>query len=132
MKSLTTIILCFATFLINVDPSKAHDHTASAMMKYPGEYIKHLDIVVDTSKDGSVSIVKIGRWSPFRRYPWFRLGDTILEVEGKKASLSVLHSLIQNKQAWITFTREDYLNKVQINLSLNFFSYPPWAQDMIE
>ncbi|MBT3365688.1 MAG: hypothetical protein HN472_14400 [Nitrospina sp.] len=123
VRWLTSAILC--SFLIGVHPTNAHDYPD--MLKYPGEYIRHLDIIVNEDESGSISIVKIGRWSPFRRYPWFRAGDTIDEVEEKKASLISLRSLIRNQDAWISYTRGEYSHRVQINLKLNFFGLPPWV-----
>lgn len=57
------------------------------------EYIRHLDLTVIESVEGDVTIIKIGRHSPFRRYSWFRVGDVIEEVNGVKSTVYVLHSL---------------------------------------
>ncbi len=124
LRCLTTTILSLIALLFMVGTSSAHNH--HNMLEYPGEYIRHLDIVVDENEDGNITIVKIGKWSPFRRYPWFRAGDTIDKVEGKKASLFILHSLLPNQDAWITYTR-DISHKVQINLTLISFGTPPWV-----
>lgn len=122
IRGLAIVIIFFA----KVGPSIAQDWPETK--QYTGEYIRHLDLVVDEGHDGSIVIVKIGRWSPFRRYPWFRAGDTIDEVENQKASILVLRSLTANQDAWITFTRGEDSKKVQINLALNFFGLSPWAK----
>jgi hypothetical protein len=118
-------VLFSVSLLISVGVSHAHNHTLQNMLQYSGEYIQHLNIVVDEDKHGSITIVKIGKWSPFRRYPWFRKGDTIDKVEGKKANLLVLRSLIPNQDVWITYTRDESF-RVQINLTPIFFGSPPW------
>jgi len=47
-------------------------------------------------------------------------------VEGKKASILVLGSLVPDQEKWISYTR-DYSHKVQINLSPIFFDNPSWV-----
>lgn len=91
------------------------------------EYIKALDITVLERDEGDVVILKIGRFSPFRRYSWFRAGDVIENVDGVKTTIYVLHALHSNQDPHIKYRRDNGLTAMrQISLEKPVYGPPAY------
>ena len=91
------------------------------------EYIKALDITVAEQNEGSVVILQIGRYSPFRRYSWFRAGDVIETVNGVKTTVYVLNSLQKNQDPYIKYRRGVNISaERQISLEMSIYGLPPY------
>lgn len=91
------------------------------------EYIKTLDITVVEYNEGAVGILQIGRYSPFRRYSWFRIGDIIETVDGVKTTVYVLNSLQKNQDPYIKYKRGvDIPAERQISLEMSVYDRPPY------
>ncbi|MBI5427711.1 MAG: hypothetical protein HZA02_05445 [Nitrospinae bacterium] len=91
------------------------------------EYIKTLDITVEENAESEVVIVNIGRYSPFRRYSWFRAGDVIESVDNAKATIWGLNALTNSQEPRITYRRGAHgISAVQISLEKSFYGLPGW------
>ncbi len=92
------------------------------------EYISNLDLTVVEHDEGNVAIMKIGRYSPFRRYSWFRVGDVIEEVNGVKSTAYALHALT-NESPKIKYRRGVGLSTMrQIGLEKNIYDIPLYVR----
>ena len=116
-RSLILILIAFTAMLLLTSPkAEAYD-----------EYIKSLDITVTENEEGNVAIVNIGRYSPFRRYSWFRVGDVIETVDGVKTSIFVLVALQNNQTPHIKFKRSnDNSAERQISLINPVYGVPDY------
>lgn len=95
--------------------------------KGSSEYIWVLDINVTTNDNGEVMITKIGRFGPFRRYSWFRVGDVIEAVDGSKPSIFDLQMIDRKRLPKIRFRRGTERGERQISLERSYYGYPSWA-----
>ena len=100
----------------------------SASIAYAeSEYIKALDITVIEQEEGNVAILQIGRYSPFRRYSWFRAGDVIESVNGVKTTVYVLNSLQKDQDPHVKYRRGDNVSaERQISLEISIYGLPPY------
>ncbi len=91
------------------------------------EYIKALDLTVEENAESEVVIVAIGRYSPFRRYSWFREGDVIESVDNEKATIWGLNALTNSQDPRIAYRRGEHeVSVVQISLEKSFYGLPGW------
>ncbi len=89
------------------------------------EYIKILDITVVEQDEGEVTILKIGRFSPLRRYSWFRVGDIIESVDGIKTTVYSLLAINENQGPHIKYRRgTDLEAERQISLEKPVYDIP--------
>lgn len=89
------------------------------------EYIKILDITVIEQDEGEVAIIKIGRFSPLRRYSWFRVGDIIETVDGIKTTVYSLLAINENQGPHIKYRRgADLEAERQISLEKPIYDRP--------
>lgn len=118
MNTLKRVLVFIAVMLaISVSNAYADDK----------EYIKTLDITVVEYNEGAVAILQIGRYSPFRRYSWFRIGDIIETVDGVKTTVYVLNSLQKNQDPHIKYRRGvDIPAERQISLEMPVYDRPPY------
>lgn len=94
------------------------------------EYIKALDITVAEQDRGGVVILEIGKYSPFRRYSWFRVGDVLETVDGVKTSVYVLNSLQKNQDPHIKYRRGVNISaERQIGLEQPIYGPPSYVDE---
>lgn len=94
------------------------------------EYITVLDITVVEHENGNVAILQIGRYSPFRRYSWFRAGDIIVEINGIKTTTFILNALDRKNEPFIKYKRgADPVAERQISLRQPVFGLPPYLNN---
>lgn len=120
MKTLKHIVVCLTIVIVSL-------LLQAAPVYAEAEYITVLDITVFERADGDVAILQIGRYSPFRRYSWFRVGDVIVEVNGIKTTTFVLNTLHKNQEPYIKFKRgADAIAERQISLGQPVYGLPPY------
>ena len=120
MRTLKLIVKCLITTIITllfqVTPIYAET-----------EYITVLDITVVEHDNGNVAILQIGRYSPFRKYSWFRAGDVIVEINGIKTTTFALNALDKKHEPFIKFQRgTDPIVERQISLRQSVYGLPPY------
>jgi len=90
-------------------------------------YIPTLDLEVTQTLDGKIEIVRIGPYSPFRKYCLFRIGDIIETVDGQETTLFLLYALGNEQNPRIQFNRKGlFTDVVQISLRLSIYGKPAW------
>lgn len=115
------IFICFG-ILLSFSSTHANEPAVILDMGFESDYIYSLDLTVMRSDDGDVKIVKIGFFSPFRRYSWFRVGDVIETVNGRRTTVYALSNLNQNETPWIKYRRGLVVSELQIGLEKVIYS----------
>jgi len=124
-------LLCFGIFLninhsyafgifLNINHSYADESFVVTGNTYEESYIHKLDLTV-ANQYGEVEITKIGLFSPFRRYSWFRVGDVIEAINGKKTTVLGLSELKENSTPWVKYRRGSETSEIQIGLEKTIF-----------
>lgn len=94
------------------------------------EYVWILDITVDQGNNGEITIAAIGRYGPFRRYSWFRIGDVIEAVDGVRvASIFDLLSIHREQDPFIRYRRGVDVEEKQISLERSIYGAPPFLTE---
>lgn len=123
MKTLKLIVKCLTIVIVTLLFQALPVHAEA-------EYITVLDITVVEHENGNVAILQIGRYSPFRRYSWFRAGDIIVEINGIKTTTFILNSLDKKNEPFIKFKRgADPEAERQISLRQPVFGLPPYLNN---
>ena len=132
-RTLATVLTVCA-LMLSSQPAYALDRMLTeeeaAWSQYQHGYIYNLDLTVKEDEVGKYEIVKIGYYSPFRRYSWFRPGDVIEAVNGEKTTLCVLSGLDKNQTPWIKYRRGATVSEKQIGLEMTVFRFRP--QDFVD
>lgn len=123
MKTLKYIIMIVLVVFCALAPRQGYAATAVKN----GEYIQALDITVAETPSGDIDIIHIGRYGPFRRYSWFRVGDVIEAVDGKKVSIFDLQGIDRSQTPVIRYRRGQYTAERQISLERTLYGYPPFV-----
>ena len=127
-KTLATVLTA-CIMVLSSQPAHAMDgmltEEEAAWLQYQNGYIYNLDLTVREDEVGKYQIVKIGYYSPFRRYSWFRPGDIIEAVNGEEATLCVLSRLDKNQTPWIKYRRGATVSEKQIGLEITVFRFRP-------
>ncbi|MFQ5672476.1 MAG: hypothetical protein ACE5G9_05225 [Nitrospinales bacterium] len=125
MTTLRNVFISMLTLFCLLYPNQGY---AITMVKgMTGEYIKVLDITVAENRQGDINIVRIGRYGPFKRYSWFRVGDVIEAVDGKKVSIFDLQGIDQSQTPFIRYRRGRQTAERQISLERTLYGYPPFV-----
>ncbi len=90
------------------------------------DYIHSLDLTVMKNDSGDIEIVKIGYYSPFRRYSFFRVGDVIETVNGERTTIFALSSLGDYETPWIKYRRGNDIAELQIGLEKTVYGPPDY------
>ncbi len=129
MRAFVNIILVFLVGFIFPAPGNANatESYSPGEQIVQKEYIRVLDITVLENESGEIRIADIGRYSPFRRYSWFRVGDVIERVDGVRTSIFRLNSLNNYQLLWVKYRRGPKSVKRQISLELSVYGLPPYV-----
>ncbi|KMP12542.1 hypothetical protein UZ36_00285 [Candidatus Nitromaritima sp. SCGC AAA799-C22] len=123
------LVVLVSVFLLNFGAAHAENEIFFDEPGMEQEYIHTLDLTVIESDRGDIQIAKIGYYSPFRRYSWFRVGDVIESVNGEKTTLITLYGLAENETPWIKYRRGFEVSEKQIGLEKVMYG-PPDFLDM--
>ena len=107
--------------MFSCQPVQAGEQAVWMEREMAQDYIYSLDLTVVENDLGDIKIVKIGYYSPFRRYSWFRVGDVIEEVNGERTTLYSLSSLSKHETPWIKYRRGPEVSEKQIGLETSVF-----------
>ena len=118
-------LLCFG-IILNINHSYADESFVVTGNTYEESYIHKLDLTV-ANQYGEVEITKIGLFSPFRRYSWFRVGDIIETINGKKTTVLVLSALKENSTPWVKYRRGSETSEIQIGLEKTIFGHHDYS-----
>lgn len=120
-------LLLFAIILLGLyGESCAENGYAEKSWGVETEYIAVLDLTIWENENGEIQITQIGRYSPFRRYSWFRAGDVILSLNGREPSIFSLNSLSNDQSLSVKFKRDGFVGEREISLELSVYGLPPY------
>ncbi|GEM_PF-3373523 len=119
------IFVCLG-FMLCSKSIRANEVVESMSVDIKPDYIYSLDLTVAENDSEDIEIIKIGLYSPFRRYSWFRVGDVIESINGINATINELSSLRDYETPWIKFRRGHDVSEVQIGLEKTMYRPPAY------